>query len=1108
MKSATGKTHISGITILVITWRLALGTTLIFLTHSPFSQIADAQVLYGTVVGTVRDSSGAVVPGAVVTLVHQETKDTRVATTRDDGAYVLPTVPTGTYLVTITKQGFKAFQSKDVAVTLNTEVRIDAPLEVGQANETVSVSADEALLQTDRADVHGQVTNQELETLPQPTRVYQGLIGLMPGVPPPVEFTGVTNNPMRSMLIQANGTSGAGANVRIDGVSAQNPWVQYYSSAVPSIEAIQTVNVVTSSSGADQGMVNGASINVQLKSGTNELHGSLYLYHIDNLLKAKPYFLPAGRGLPKLIDNNPGGTIGGPIIHNRLFFFASYEGDFLHNGFSNVVTVPTLAIRSGDMSASSTPIYDPTTGNPDGTGRKPFLGNIIPASRISPISQKVVALIPAPNIPGTNLVNNYFVNTPQYYKLQRVDSKVDYIATQKWHFFGRFSDYPYASVRATTFGPILSGQNANAYENGNLYDVSFGGTYIPTTHLVFDFVYGLSHIVQNYGPPQAGTRYGSDVLGIPGTNLGDLPYAGGFPRFNASGYDGYGMNFPAAHYNDPTYEVTGNGTWTEGKHVIHFGMDVIRQHMDHQGWGPTGFTFSGGATALKGGPSPNQFNSFADLLLGLPISSNNAYNPAPSTLRTWQINPYVSDQWQVTQKFTFSIGTGWEYYPVPTRADRGVEFYDFASKQYEICGKGPNPINCGIHVQKTLFSPRGGIAYRLTKSDVLRAGYSLNPEQINMSRDGLTSYPVSLSGAFNGINSYSPATTLAQGIPILTPPDISSGIVPLPRGVTFVTSPKNFIRGYTQSYNLTVEHQFRGSWIAQLGYVGSHTTHQHTRYNVNYGLPGGGAASQPFFNGTLGTGITGAETVIYPVERMNYNSLQSTFQHRFSEGSSFQVGYTWSKWMGTCCDANADGAPLIPIPQYAYLTYAEMPNDRTHNLHISGVAALPFGPNRPFLSKGLGAAIAGGWQLNAILSLYSGSPFNITADGTSLNAPGSTQRADRIKQNVAIYGMPSQYFDTSAFAPVTTARFGTAGFDSLRGPGFANADIGLFKSFKIHERLSMQARIEVMNVTNTPHFANPNGNASSRAFGSITSTSPGSRINDERYVRLGIRFQF
>ena len=1069
---------------------------------------AVAQTLYGSIVGNVSDSNGALIQGADVSVTQLETNESRQTTTNADGGYTLSTVAAGTYAVTISRQGFGTFKTSNIRVDLNTQVRVDAALSPGSTSQSVTVNSEAAQLQTDSSDVHSEVSSQSLEELPQPTRTYEGVIGLLPGVAPPAASSGGTNNPMRSMEIQSNGTSASGTNVRVDGVSATNPWVQFYSTAVPSTDAIQTVNVVTASSGADEGMVNGAAVNVQIKTGTNQLHGSAYEYHIDNLLKARPFFLPSGNTLPKLIDNDLGATVGGPILRDKLFFFGSYEGDFLHQGNTNIVTVPTAAIRAGIMTDSANPIYDPATGNADGTGRTPFAGNTIPTGRIDPIAQKIVALIPQPNLPGD--ANNYYVNTPVYYKLQKIDTKLDWTATSKFSMFARFSDYPYNETQATIFGPVLSGGN-NANQNGNIYAASVSATYVATPNFVISGLFGLTHSSQNLSPPGTSQRYGSDVLGIPGTNLGNLPEAGGFPQFNVNSYSGYGYAYPALVYNDPVFEYAANATWIKGRHTIRFGFDISQQHMNHIEISPTQFTFTGGLTSLNGGPSANQFNSFADFLLGLPNNDTNSVQTIPQvTLRTWQYSPYVSDQWQISRKLTLAIGTGWEYYPVPTRASGGIEFYNFDNNQYELCGQGGIARDCGITVQKTLFSPRVGLAYRPMESLVIRAGYSLNPEQINMFRDGLYSYPIDLTGNYSAQNSYSAVTTLEQGIPTLTTPTAVNGVLSLPAGATFVTDPKHFIRGYTQSYNLTGEQDLGKGWLAQLGYVGTHSVHQHTRYNVNYGLPGQGAASQPFNNGTRGTGITGAETVIEPYESMIYNSLQSTLGHRFANGYQVGVSYTWSRWIGTCCDSNADGQPEIPIPQYFHLNRALMPGDRTNNVQISGIAQLPFGANKTFLTHGIGAAIAGGWQLNTIVSFYSGSPFSITADGTSLNAPGSQQRADQVKPYVQIlHGHGSNpYFDPTAFAPVNQARFGTASFDSVRGPGFANGDVGLFRDFRIRERLTAQGRIEVLNVTNTPHFANPDGNIADGSFDTITSTNPGSRTSDERYVRLGFKMTF
>src|SRR6202051_1539793 len=320
---------------------------------------ASAQSSYGTIVGIVTDASGALVPDAKVEATQTETNEKRTEATNDSGVYTLATVPAGTYVVSISKSGFDLFEARGINLTINTTVRVDAKLTVGGGSLTINVRSDTAELQTDRVDVHGVVTSDDLQQLPQPTRTYEGLIGLLPGVTPPnpgFAGAGGTNNPARSMIINVNGTSANGTNVSIDGVSATNAWVQFYSTAVPSIEAIETVNVVTASSSADQGVMNGGGIRVQIKSGTNSFHGSAYWYNENNAIKAKPYFQPAGTKKPKYIDNDAGATLGGPIVKDKLFFFGSYEGDFLREAAGNLYTLPTPDMASGIL-ASPTPIF-------------------------------------------------------------------------------------------------------------------------------------------------------------------------------------------------------------------------------------------------------------------------------------------------------------------------------------------------------------------------------------------------------------------------------------------------------------------------------------------------------------------------------------------------------------------------------------------------------------------------------------------------------------------------------------------------------------------------------------------------------------------------------
>ncbi len=1079
---------------------------------------ANAQTLYGSIVGNVTDPSGAAVAGAAVKVTQIETNESREVKTNDSGGYTLTTIPAGNYTVEITQSGFRTFNATNIGVRLNTVVRVDAALEIGAATERVNVTSEAAALQTDRSDVHAEFSSSQIQNIPQPTRTYEGIFALMPGIAPPTASAGGTNNPSKSMQFSANGTSRSASNIRIDGVSATNPWVQFYSTSVPSMEAIETVNVVTNSPDAEQGMTNGAAVNVQMKSGSNSVHGSAYEYNVDSAFKSRPFFLPANQGIPKLVDNDFGATLGGHIIRNKLFYFGSYEGDLLRQGGFNLATVPTAAIKAGDMSASGNPIYDPATGNADGTGRVPFPNKIIPANRISAITQKLTALVPAPNLPG--LSSNYYVNTPISYDLHRIDAKVDYNATSKLRIATRVGDQPYNDVQATIFGDALGG-SPNHLQNGTVFSTSTSATYVASPTMVIDALFGLTWAHQLLSPPGTDKKYGSDVLGIPGTNLGDLPHAGGMPQFNVTNYSGYGYSYPPLEYKDPVFQYAGNATWIKGAHNVRFGVDISQQHMNHFEVAPTAFGFTGGVTTLNGGPSPNQFNTYADFLLGLPNSYNNSLQTVPwITLRTFQYSLYIRDQWQVNRKLTISYGTRWEYYPVPYREDRGIERYDLATNKYLVCGVGSTPKDCGISVSHKLFSPRIGIAYRPMETFVIRMGYSLNPEQINMYRDGISSYPVRVDYSASALNSYSAVGSLSAGIPVLPVPDISSGSVTLPKGATFTTDLPNFVRGYTQSWNFTLQKELFRGWIGQAGYVGTNTIHQHTRYNVNYGLPGGGAASQPFYQLF---GITASETVVEPLETMHYNSLQTSLERRFSNGVQFQAAYTRSKWIGLCCDDSGDGQPSIPIPQYYKLNRAVMNQDRPNNFRLSGIAEVPFGKGKSMLNQGgIASVIAGGWRLNGVLSIYSGSPFSVSASGTSLNAPGSTQRADQVLTSASILGRvsPAPYFDPLAFAPVTTARFGTAGFNSMRGPGVRNLDLSVFRDFKATEKFTLQFRAEALNLSNTPHFSNPGANVSNlqlnpdgsvknlNGYDQITGTSAVSRLIDERYFRFGLKLSF
>ncbi|MGH9843131.1 MAG: carboxypeptidase regulatory-like domain-containing protein, partial [Blastocatellia bacterium] len=366
------------------------------------AQLAQAQVLYGTLVGRVEDQSGAVVAGAKVTATNQATGQQREATTDESGAYAFRDLQAGVYDLKVAQTGFKSYAKAGLNVALNNIVREDVRMEVGAASESVTITAEAPTLQTDRADVSAQLDRTQITELPIGAgRNFQQLYKLIPGASPPVELHSDAGNPQRALGTNFNGVSYSNNNTRLDGATVSYPWLPHIVAYVPPADAVETVNIVTNSFDAEQGMAGGAAVNVQIKSGTNQFHGSAHEFHTNSRLRARNYFfypVKAGDKLPKNILNQFGGTFGGPVIKNKLFFFGSWERTVRRQNASAFRTLPTAALRQGDFTGTGAAIYDPATGNADGSGRQLFPNNRIPANRIDPIAAKLIALIPDPNL--------------------------------------------------------------------------------------------------------------------------------------------------------------------------------------------------------------------------------------------------------------------------------------------------------------------------------------------------------------------------------------------------------------------------------------------------------------------------------------------------------------------------------------------------------------------------------------------------------------------------------------------------------------------------------------------------------------------------------------
>lgn len=1097
---------------------LASMAVVFLLLGAPF---ASAQILYGSLTGNVTDASQAVVVGATVTITNQRTGAARTATTNEAGSYAFVNVDPGEYKVEISMQGFRQYAVNDVAVSINAVARVDAALQLGAVTESIEVSGAALALQTDRSDIRSDFTTKALVNLPVPPgRNYQQLFVTLPGFAPPENAHSVPANPSRGLRMYVNGTTSNTVNTRIDGASSTNIYIPHIAGYVPALEAIETVNVVTSSFDAEQGLAGGAAVNVQIKSGSNEFHGSAFEYHNNNHTKAKPFFHPQGERNPKLVYNQLGATMGGPIQRNKLFFFGAYEGTFDHKLGTGIGSVPSAAMRTGDLSASRTAIYDPATGVPDGLGRTPFPGNIIPASRIDARVAKILPLYPAPNIAVGTPQRNYYAASSFAFDRHTFDTKLNWNISDKFTTYGRASILRFSSDNAQWFGPNLGGPPIGGGQpgraTGQVYNSTIAGTYVFSPTVVMDAYFGYSYMTVDSRQPRLEEKVGLDFLGIPGTN-GSKLIEGGWPQFAVDNFTAIGItnNFMPMFQDDPQYQWVANVNWTKSTHNIRAGFDMyhlaINQAQPELSGAPFGasggFGFAQGQTRLRNGPVGSEFNSFGSFLLGATNRlGRTALIPDELRTRNRQYAAYIRDRWQVNRRLTISYGVRWEYFPLITRDDRGIEIYDWARNKMLICGVGATPRNCGVPESKKRFAPRFGIAYRASDTVVIRAGYGITNDPYTLIRAFRGNFPVILASDLVSSNGFAPASQLRDGIPIIPAPDLSSGVVDIDgRVALFSLMQDNWKRGYIQSWNFVIQKQYKG-WLGEVGYVGTRSVDQPGNIDRNTGSPGGGNASRPL---NIQFGRVARTSQVAPIGTNTYDSLQAKLERRFSSGIQTAVSYTFSKAMAWSGNENSDGVPRINLPEYFILNRARSGIDRPQSFHVTGIAELPFGKGKRWVSSGFAAAVLGGWQVNGILSLYSGAPFSVTAPGADLNAPGNTQRADLVKQDVQKFGGtgPGQkFYDPTAFAQVREPRFGTAGFNLLRGPGSVNLDAGVFRRFRITERFDIQFRAEAFNATNTPKFGAPNSDVSSSQFMEVTSTQGIGREGiDERVFRFGLR---
>ncbi len=755
-------------------------------------------------------------------------------------------------------------------------------------------------------------------------------------------------------------------------------------------------------------------------------------------------------------------------------------------------------MRNGDFSevlavTPSFKLYDPSTGT-NGVGRTEFPGAVIPGGRLSSLAQQIQAYYPAPNNAGTNngLQNNLFIARDPKAIRDNYDAKVNWNRTNSHQIFAKFS-----TMQANVDDLFYLGVPDVGGGNTKVYVATVGNTWTISPTMVFDGNIGMNKQNQTAAGGDFGTNFGSETFGIPGTN-GPNPLQSGMPYFD-TGMSTLGNNagWTPLERHETSYTATANLTKLYGAHEIRTGFDFIRYQLNHWqpelGSGPRGnFSFSGNLTGASGYTS-NLWNQYAGFLMGLDTGYGKSIQYEIMSGRENQYGTFISDRWNVSQKLTLNLGLRYEYYPLMSREDRGIEVLDVPTFNVLLGGVGNVPKNNGIKVSKTLFAPRLGAAYRINEKTVFRAGYGQTFDPIPWSRPLRGFYPLTI-GYANSVTNNFDTFSLASGIPEIPLPDLSTGVVKLPPNTTMRWPDQNNVdRGRTQQYNVTIERQLPSDITVSAAYVGTRMDGGYADLNLNYSEPGGGNAGRQLF-AQAGT----ADILQWAsFTKRRYNALQVAVNRPFKAGLLLKGAYTLSKAMNETDD---DGWVGLSWNQPSQLSrnYALAGYDRTHNFQMGFLYDLPFAKG----SSNAAGMIVRDWQLNGVYSFYSGTPFTVGGDNTLLNQRGGTQTIDLVAplQRVGDPGPNEVYYNPASFAQPGN-KWGNTGRNQFRGPSVYNLDMGLFRGFPVG-RYRLEFRATASNVLNHSRWGNPVTDITNLNFMKIRT------VMDPRKIQLGLRFEF
>ncbi len=1057
-----------------------------------------AQLDTGSILGTVTDSSGAVLPGVAVTATQDETAVSTTVVTNASGQYVFPSLRVGRYTVSAELQGFRRAVQRDVRLSVQDRRAVDFTLDVGALAEEVVVVGRAELLQTQSADIGAVVDERQVQDLPLLGRRYSELAFLVPGVV--VAPAGITSRG-EDTFFNANGNYATWNNYMLDGAdnNSFSTNLQERSPQVvqPPVDALQEFKVQTRTYSAEFGKSAGAVVNASVKQGTNSFRGNLFGFFRDEALNANTWEnnradRPKGRFDQQIM----GGTLGGPVVRSRLFFFGDYQATRTERALSQTATVPTARMRGGDLSElagtmnGTSPFFP--AGCVDAGARR------IAAACIDPVAARLITLYPEPNVPGAGFFNNNFItNGVLLNDIDQFDVRADYNAGPNDQVFVRYSFQNTNRIEPPLLeDPVASGDFAsNILIRGQ--NAVAGWSHIVGSRMFNEFRFGYNRVRSDSVHPafgiDANAEYG--IIGVPQ----DPRFYGGLPHMPIARFARLGGPFFRPQFQtSQVYQFSNHLTWNAGRHTLKFGFEKRRDLVHYID-----------LRSLNGelGFNDGRYTGFGlgDFLLGLSSTQRLTLFHEPDLYTDgWQV--YAQDSWRPTDTLTVNYGLRYEYFT--PLFDRNGQLTNITPGTGEIVTartSGSVFDRALIRPDRNDFAPRVGVAWNVRPSIVVRGGYGIfyqqtdrygSESQLGLNLPQLVDASITANSAADP-----PAFTFAEGFTPLDAGTVSKAIVQWRIQDPVQQTP------IVHQFSIGPEWQFAANMVAAVEYVGNRTRHGRRLRNLNQGTIEGSAVVFPYAQ--YGFGNAFLEQIVTN-GRADYDSLQVRAQRRFADGLGFTVAYTWSSAKGDFLDhLSAGGGAIGNTPQDAYdmrADYGPLPFDVPHRLVTSFIYELPWGTGRTFEPGGVAGALVRDWSVNGILTLSSGLPFTITSADRAQTGTGRYQRADCIGDPLpgGFDQTLDAWFDASAFAQPALRTYGSCSYNSLRGPRSRSMNLSVFRSIRLPREQRVELRVETFNLFNWVNFGFPAANVSNlNTFGTITSSR-----GDQREIQVAVKFYF